>query len=95
MSRTVAFILGYAFLGLGVLGLFLPFLQGVLFLVVGLVILSRHAPWAHGALGWLRRRHPVAAATIGRAEAWITRRGRQARVRLGRMLGGRRKPPPH
>ena len=40
-------ITGYAFLVLGVLGLFLPVLQGVLFLLIGLLILAKNAPWAH------------------------------------------------
>jgi uncharacterized membrane protein YbaN (DUF454 family) len=36
--------LGYAFLIMGVLGLVLPFLQGILFLLIGLIILAEHAP---------------------------------------------------
>ncbi len=55
---------GVALLVLGVLGLFLPVLQGVLFLVMGLTLLSeesRHAQWA---LTWMKnlfpQRQPVA-----------------------------------
>lgn len=35
---------GVLFLVLGVLGLFLPFLQGILFLVVGVALLADHIP---------------------------------------------------
>jgi hypothetical protein len=56
--------LGYAFLVLGVLGLFLPFLQGILFLLIGLIILARHAPWAERLLGYLREKSP----TLDRAD---------------------------
>lgn len=48
--------LGYSFLSLGVLGMFLPVLQGFLFLFVGLIILARHALWAERLLGYLRQK---------------------------------------
>jgi uncharacterized protein len=51
-------ILGYAFLVLGVLGLFLPILQGFLFLFVGLLILAKYAPWAQRLLDHLEERYP-------------------------------------
>ncbi|MBI1985304.1 MAG: DUF454 family protein [Rhodospirillales bacterium] len=43
---------GWVFLVLGFLGLFLPVLQGVLFLLVGVYLLSRESSWAR----WLRRK---------------------------------------
>ena len=61
--------LGYLFLVLGVLGMFLPVLQGFLFLFVGLIILARHAPWAERLLDNIRSRHPKLDQTIGQAEA--------------------------
>ena len=60
--------LGYAFLGLGVLGMFLPILQGFLFLFIGLIILARHAPWAERLLERIRRQHPKFDAMISKAE---------------------------
>jgi uncharacterized membrane protein YbaN (DUF454 family) len=62
-------VLGYAFLVVGVLGLVLPFLQGILFLLIGLVILAEHAPWARRLLDRLRERHPRAGELIDTAEA--------------------------
>jgi uncharacterized membrane protein YbaN (DUF454 family) len=68
MNRLVMLTLGYGFLMLGVLGLFLPFLQGFLFLLVGLLILARHAAWAQRALNRLKRTHPKAGELIESAE---------------------------
>jgi uncharacterized protein len=62
-------VLGYAFLALGVLGLVLPFLQGILFLLIGLIILAEYAPWAQRLLDRLRERYPKAGALIDGAEA--------------------------
>jgi hypothetical protein len=61
--------LGYSFLVLGVLGMFLPILQGFLFLFIGLIILARHAPWAQRLLDRIRHQHPKFDHLIGQAEA--------------------------
>jgi uncharacterized protein len=61
--------LGYTFLTLGVLGMFLPILQGFLFLFVGLIILARHAPWAERLLNYLRQRSRRLDRAIIKAEA--------------------------
>jgi uncharacterized protein len=61
--------LGYAFLTLGVLGMFLPILQGFLFLFIGLIVLARHAPWAERLLDNLRARSRRLDRAIATAEA--------------------------
>jgi uncharacterized protein len=67
--KTIALqVTGYSFLVLGVLGLFLPFLQGFLFIIIGLIILAKHATWAHNLLERFRERHPRAGQMIDRAE---------------------------
>ena len=86
MSRIVTLVLGYAFLVLGVVGLVLPFLQGVLFIVIGLLLLSREAPWARRMLDRVKRRYPRTGGMIARSDAWITRQARLARVRVGRWV---------
>ena len=63
-------VLGYGFLVLGVLGMFLPILQGFLFLAIGLIILARHAPWAERLLNYLREKSPWLHRTV----AWPRRR---------------------
>jgi uncharacterized membrane protein YbaN (DUF454 family) len=83
MKNIALQVTGYAFLVLGVLGLFLPFLQGVLFILIGLLILAKQAPWAHNLLQRFRDRHPRAGELIDRAEttmaAWWQRIVRVAR----------------
>ena len=61
-------ILGYAFLVLGVVGLFLPILQGFLFLFVGLLILAKYAPWAERLLDRLETRYPKFGKVKDQAE---------------------------
>jgi uncharacterized protein len=79
--------LGYAFLGLGVLGLFLPILQGVVFIVVGLLILAPHSAWAGSTLDWVKRRHPRADELVTKAEHIVTRWVERVRGWTRRLLG--------
>lgn len=51
--RVGRVILGCAFLVLGVLGLFLPVLQGILFLTIGLSLLSTESERAQRWKTWL------------------------------------------
>jgi uncharacterized membrane protein YbaN (DUF454 family) len=43
-------IVGWLFVGLGILGLFLPVLQGILFILIGLSILSSRITWVRHLL---------------------------------------------
>ena len=79
--------LGYGFLVLGVLGLFLPFLQGILFIVAGLLILSRYAPWAQRTLDWAKSRHPAVARAIEEAERLGHRTAARVQGWYQRVLG--------
>jgi uncharacterized membrane protein YbaN (DUF454 family) len=54
---------------LGILGLFLPVLQGVLFILVGLYILSRESRTAHELLVKLRVRYPKLDGELRKAKA--------------------------
>lgn len=63
MYRIGVFIVGLALILLGILGLFLPFLQGVLLIALGLSVMSlvseRVAGWvfklrARARLAWMR-----------------------------------------
>jgi len=51
-------IIGWLFIGLGVLGLFLPFLQGILFILIGLAILSSRSKLIKRFLKHLEERYP-------------------------------------
>ena len=68
MKRPVMLALGYTFLVLGVLGMFLPILQGFLFLFIGLAILARHAAWARLLRMRLVARYPRLGAKMDEAE---------------------------
>lgn len=58
VKRFAVLVLGWMFILLGIAGLFLPILQGILFLLIGLVILSSEYVWAHHVLRKLRDRFP-------------------------------------
>lgn len=68
-------LLGWTFLVLGIAGLVLPVLQGILFLFIGLFILSRQYEWARRWMDKLHRRYP---GIFSRAEYWLVRLGIEA-----------------
>jgi len=76
-KRILVLIAGWSFILLGIVGLFLPVLQGALFLLVALIILSSEYVWAHRLLSKLRERFPKLGRTADRAAekatAWLRR----------------------
>jgi uncharacterized protein len=84
IKRYAVLTLGWLFVFLGILGLFLPILQGILFLTIGLILLSRESEWAAGKLDWLKTRYPRFGKTYDEAD-------RRA-MRLWKRLSGRKKP---
>ena len=74
-KRVLVLVIGWAFIALGIVGLFLPVLQGILFLLIGLVILSTEYVWAHHLLDKLRQRFPklgrVADEATAKANRWM------------------------
>jgi len=71
MTQTIKRVLwiaaGWAFIVVGIVGLFLPFFQGTLCVIIGLIILSSEYVWAHNLLTKLRRRFP---RLTGAADRW-------------------------
>lgn len=59
MKKTVRILAGCLLLVLGVVGLFLPVLQGALFLALGLLLLGKEIPWVARLLGRLGERYPA------------------------------------
>jgi len=51
-------IIGWIFVGLGILGLFLPILQGILFIMIGLAILSSRSNLVKRFLKSVEERYP-------------------------------------
>ncbi len=64
-------IVGWLFVALGIAGLFLPVLQGILFLLVGLVILSSVSPRAQRLLHRLEARFPALERHHVQARVWL------------------------
>lgn len=80
-KRVLVLAAGWGFIALGIAGLFLPVLQGVLFLLIGLAILSTEYVWAHHLLSKLRAKFPKISKTADqateKASAWVRRLTRQ------------------
>ena len=78
MKRVLRYIIGITFLVLGVLGLFLPVLQGILFLVVGLLILAPESRWIRALIAKPLARYPEAFTAAERLKRKFTGSGRTA-----------------
>jgi uncharacterized membrane protein YbaN (DUF454 family) len=72
VKKAVALLVGWAFIVLGIVGLFLPIMQGILFLMIGLTILSSEYVWAHHLLAKVRARFPRIATMSDRAREKAT-----------------------
>jgi uncharacterized membrane protein YbaN (DUF454 family) len=68
MKRIIRLGLGWIFIVLGVAGLFLPFLQGILFIAIGLALIAPESEWAQDKLDRLRDRFPQMASGVDRAQ---------------------------
>jgi hypothetical protein len=88
VPRKVA---GWSFMTLGVVGLVLPFLQGFLFLALGLFVMRHQYLWAHRGMGWMQQRWPGMIGKVEGMEARLVARTREKWQRLrgaaGRLLG--------
>jgi uncharacterized membrane protein YbaN (DUF454 family) len=73
LKRRLMMAGGWVFLVLGFLGLFLPFLQGILFLMVGLILLAKAQPRFRLLKMRLKKRYPKYAAAFEAAELRATR----------------------
>jgi len=58
LARLARLILGWSLVILGIVGLFVPVLQGILFMLLGLWVLSIDSRWAHRCMFKLRLRFP-------------------------------------
>jgi predicted PurR-regulated permease PerM len=83
LSRKAA---GWTLLVLGVLGMVLPFLQGFLFLALGVFILRDQHIWAAQRWGWVADRWPHQVGRIEAMEASLGRRLVGAGDRIRRLF---------
>jgi hypothetical protein len=78
--RWTVITLGWTFLALGIVGLVLPFLQGILFIVIGLALLSREVVWVQRLRERLRERYPKLREWHDEAEAWQEKQWRRIKA---------------
>jgi uncharacterized membrane protein YbaN (DUF454 family) len=64
MKKAGFFVGGWSLIGLGIAGLALPFVPGIVFILLGLVTLSSQYVWAQQVLAWLCRKFPTAARYV-------------------------------
>jgi uncharacterized membrane protein YbaN (DUF454 family) len=58
IKKYYKLVIGYTFIVLGIAGLFLPFLQGILFLAIGGMILSKESPRFHRLKEKIKAKYP-------------------------------------
>lgn len=72
-KKILVLTMGIIFIILGILGLFLPFLQGILFLAIGFILVSLCFPsvrlWANKHI----EKSPHLFKTINKVEKWIAK----------------------
>jgi len=66
LERIVTLAVGWLLVAAGVVGLFLPILQGVLLLLLGFWVLSRESRWARRRFEQLRARFPQLDESVQR-----------------------------
>ncbi len=57
-KRVLIDTIGWIFVLVGIVGVFLPFLQGIFFIVIGLYFLSLHSSWFKEKFHHFRAKHP-------------------------------------
>lgn len=67
LQRIGVLFAGWLCILLGIIGGLLPVVQGWIFTVAGLLILSSEYEWAHDLLVWFRKRFPRMGAAMDKA----------------------------
>ena len=64
-------VIGFFFLLLGIAGIILPVLNGIFFLIAGLLLLSLYSPWAKNILVRVGKTHPKAQKVVEKVDAFV------------------------
>lgn len=86
IKTALILVLGWSFVVLGFIGLFLPILQGVILILVGLYLLSKRSKFARKLLQNLYNRYPRLAVQLKLAQHKgedFTKRIRSSQVKRG------------
>lgn len=69
IRRLVTIIVGALFIVAGVISGFLPFLQGWIFILIGLMLLAKEVPFVHHKLEQVKHRFPKQTEQLHRLKA--------------------------
>ncbi|HET6490495.1 MAG TPA: PGPGW domain-containing protein [Syntrophales bacterium] len=72
--RAWRHIVGWPLLLLGIVGLFLPFLQGILFIIIALSVLAPEVPVFRSLIAELKRRYPAVFEKAAKMKTALRRR---------------------
>lgn len=78
VKKILRWTAGIFFLILGTLGLFLPVLQGILFLCIGILLLSADVPLFRKWLYVLQKKLPVTKSPLQKTRRWLRQRKKRA-----------------
>ena len=73
IKRGFVLVAGITFIGLGLVGLVLPFLQGILFLAIGLILLSLWSPKMREFIDRHTVKYPKMHKIVRDVEGWVVR----------------------
>jgi len=77
LLKTGRILTGIVLIILGFLGLFLPILQGILFLTAGFILLSIDFPPFRKALKYLKKRFPQIRKPLEDSQRWLFKKKRK------------------
>lgn len=72
-KKLIVQFVALLFLILGVLGLFLPFLQGILFILMGLILLSIYHPGIKERTDAILKKYPAFKGPVDKVEQFFIR----------------------
>ncbi len=82
VKTIITLSVGWTFIVLGILGLFLPFLQGIIFLAIGIALLANHIPFFAKIRDKIYHKHPKLKKLVRREHARLRLFGRRMRHKL-------------
>lgn len=71
VKKVIILSTGIFFIVLGIIGLFLPVLQGILFIAIGFLFLSFYFPSHRLKLNKYIEKYPKISKTIEKIEKWL------------------------
>ena len=71
MKRIVRQILGWFFIVLGIVGLFVPILQGILCICIGVLLLAEDIPLFQRLIDKVESKWPQTRSTLRKARSWL------------------------